>query len=131
MNATPAAAAAPNLRAQQRAARRRKFIDAAETLFLTRGFAGTSVNEVVRLSGGSLATLYDEFGTKEDLFEAVIGQRVDTAFAAAAEALPPGGSIEARLTRLAGRIHERTLSPASLAMYRLAVAEGQIGRAHV
>jgi AcrR family transcriptional regulator len=114
----------PGLRARQRADRRRKFVDVAERLFLHQGYAGTSVNEVVRIAGGSLATLYAEFGTKENLFEAVIAERVTRAFDAAGEPVGDEGNLEQRLIRLAMRIHERTLSPESLALYRLAVAEG-------
>lgn len=112
-----------NQRAQQRERRRRKFVAAAERLFLRGGYAGTSVNEVVRLAGGSLATLYDEFGTKEKLFEAVIAERVSRAFEAPGEA-PAAGSATERLRQLATRIHERMLTAQSLALYRLAVAEG-------
>ena len=114
---------APNRRAQQRETRRRKFVAAAERLFLRCGYAGTSVNEVVRLAGGSLATLYDEFGTKEKLFEAVISERVSRAFGAPGET-SESGSIEERLRQLAARIHDRMLTTQSLALYRLAVAEG-------
>jgi AcrR family transcriptional regulator len=114
---------APNRRAQQREKRRQKFVAAAERLFLRCGYAGTSVNEVVRLAGGSLATLYDEFGTKEKLFEAVISERVSRAFDAPGEP-PTAGSVEERLRQLATRIHERMLSTQSLALYRLAVSEG-------
>lgn len=114
---------APNRRAQQRERRRQKFVAAAERLFLRCGYAGTSVNEVVRLAGGSLATLYDEFGTKEQLFEAVISERVSRAFEAPGETTT-AGSVEERLHQLATRIHERMLSTQSLALYRLAVSEG-------
>jgi AcrR family transcriptional regulator len=114
---------APNRRAQQRKKRRQKFVAAAERLFLRCGYAGTSVNEVVRLAGGSLATLYDEFGTKEKLFEAVISERVSRAFGAPG-ATSEAGCLEERLRQLATRIHDRMLTTQSLALYRLAVAEG-------
>ena len=126
MNATGAACAVKplNQRAQQREERRRKFVDAAETLFLERGFAGASVNEVVRIAGGSLATLYAEFGTKEKLFEAVMSTRVNAAFAGAQAALLGSGSVADELRALVTRIQARTLSADGLAIYRLAVAEG-------
>ena len=50
------------------ASRRRAILDAAAALFLERGFADTSVGDVVKRSGGSLATLYSLFGSKEGLF---------------------------------------------------------------
>lgn len=117
----PAAVDTP--RARARVARRRKFIACAERLFLRHGYAGTSVNEVVRLAGGSLATLYAEFGTKEGLFEAVIAGRVARGFSRVSAA-PATGDIATRLRQLATRIHEQSVSAPTLAMYRLAVAEG-------
>lgn len=107
------------------AERRQRFVEVAEQLFLQRGYAHVSVNEVVRLAGGSLATLYAEFRTKEELFEAVMSRR-------AAGFLDPdqtlGGDAEgdgaAELRALARRIQDRMLSPECLAMYRLAVHEG-------
>jgi TetR/AcrR family transcriptional repressor of mexJK operon len=116
--------AAGGLRVLQREERRRKFVAAAEALFLRHGYAGTSVNAVVRCAGGSLATLYAEFGTKEGLFEAVIRERVGAAFAVAGAAGESGGDVGARLSGIAARIHERTLSRESLGLYRLAIAEG-------
>ncbi|HMN43750.1 MAG TPA: helix-turn-helix domain-containing protein, partial [Povalibacter sp.] len=68
-------ATARNTRALQLAARREQFLAAAERMFLKEGFAKTSVNAIVREAGGSLATLYAEFGTKEALFESVLSQR--------------------------------------------------------
>ncbi|HVL58626.1 MAG TPA: TetR/AcrR family transcriptional regulator [Burkholderiaceae bacterium] len=107
------------------AERRQRFVDVAEQLFLQRGYSGVSVNEVVRLAGGSLATLYAEFGTKEELFEAVMSRRIASFFdpLSSAEA-DAADDVRAGLQLLAARIQERMLSPDSLAMYRLAVSEG-------
>src|SRR5258708_1719630 len=53
-------------------ARCQAFLQVAAELFLEKGFEATSVNEVVRRAGGSLATLYAHFPSKESLFEAII-----------------------------------------------------------
>jgi len=111
-------AASPRL-----ADRRRKFIAAAEQLFLERGYAGASVNEVVRIAGGSLATLYAEFGTKEKLFEAVLSQRAAAIFEDGAQAQAHIADVQAELRALATKMQARILSPEGLAIYRLAVSE--------
>jgi AcrR family transcriptional regulator len=113
-----------NQRVQQLDDRRQKIIAAAEQLFLARGYAGASVNQIVRIAGGSLATLYAEFGTKEKLFEAVMTRRASAAFEGAQQTMRAAGTVTAELQALAARIQERTLSSDSLALYRLAVAEG-------
>lgn len=117
---TPAPLPSPS---QRLAERRRKFVEAAEQLFLARGFAGASVNEVVRIAGGSLATLYAEFGTKEALFEAVLSQRAGAIFEEGVREPAHIADVATELRKLAARMQARILSADSLAIYRLAVAE--------
>jgi AcrR family transcriptional regulator len=60
------------VRSQDRGvARRQAFLQAAREVFLEQGYEAASVNDVVRRAGGSLATLYAQFGNKEGLFFAV------------------------------------------------------------
>ena len=49
-------------------------LDAARAAFLAQGFARSSVNDIAKAAGVSIATLYKYFDTKEDLFGAVIGR---------------------------------------------------------
>ncbi|MFM2044230.1 MAG: hypothetical protein RLY86_2806 [Pseudomonadota bacterium] len=56
-------------------ARRQAMLDAAAQLFFEMGYERTSVNEIVRRSGGSLSTLYQLFGSKEGLFEVMVQER--------------------------------------------------------
>jgi AcrR family transcriptional regulator len=52
---------------QHLAARRRQILDAAVALFSERGFARTSMNDVVRESGLSMGAVYRYFPSKVDL----------------------------------------------------------------
>ncbi len=54
------------------APRRAAILRAARLCFLDRGFIRTSISDVIALSGGSRATVYEEFGSKEGLFAALI-----------------------------------------------------------
>ena len=101
-----------------------RFVEVAEQLFLEHGFAGTSVNEVVRIAGGSLATLYAEFGTKDALFEAVMNRRVVALFTELQSLKAPSTDIRAELLQLARQIQGHVLSDRSLAFFRLAIHEG-------
>ena len=92
-------------------------------MFLERGFDGASVNEVVRIAGGSLSTLYAEFGTKEELFEAVLSRRAIAIFDQGPPAPAHRDDVAAELRALAGKMQARILSPDGLAIYRLAVSE--------
>lgn len=53
-----------------------RIIDAATELFLRDGYAATSIDNILAMAGGSKATLYNYFPTKEDLFRAVIDRIV-------------------------------------------------------
>lgn len=112
-----------NTRTRQLAARRQQFIAVAEQLFLKQGFAKTSVNAIVREAGGSLATLYAEFGTKEELFESVLCKRAGTFFPEGRSAPRKPLDAQAELRALATHMLRRMLSDDGLAVYRIAVHE--------
>ena len=48
--------------------KRQKILETAYRLFRTHGFEKTSVSEITALVGGSKATIYSHFSSKEDLF---------------------------------------------------------------
>lgn len=58
--------------ASRREAKRRQITEAARTLFLAQGFAGTSMDAVTAEAGVSKQTLYAYFPTKVDLLAAVL-----------------------------------------------------------
>ncbi len=113
-----------NKRDAQLESRCQRFVEAAESLFLARGFAGTSVNEIVRVAGGSLTTLYTAFGTKDALFVAVMNRRAATLFADIVNAETPATDTTTELLGLATRMQDHMLSENALAIYRLAIHEG-------
>src|SRR5688500_15437776 len=110
-------------RARQLAARREQLIAVAEQLFLQHGFANTSVNAIVREAGGSLATLYAEFGSKEALFESVLSARAARFFPEDRSAPRQALDARAELRALATHMLKRMLSDDGLAVYRIAVHE--------
>jgi AcrR family transcriptional regulator len=57
------------------AARRRQIMDAAAAAFAERGFAGTSMADIVRASGLSVGAVYRYFSSKEELVLAVVAGR--------------------------------------------------------
>ena len=116
-----------NIRETQFENRCQRFVEVAQELFLERGFAGTSVNEIVRRAGGSLATLYAEYGTKDELFEAVMNRRAAAMFTdiiRSKNRTNAAPEIDEELLQLAKRMQAHMLSEGALAIYRLAVHEG-------
>src|SRR3546814_8686691 len=58
-------------RSSPRERRQSAILDAAESLFLEQGYERTSLAEIVKRSGGSLATLYELFVNKQGLLRAI------------------------------------------------------------
>lgn len=56
---------------------KQKILDAAEALFGERGFDAVSLRDITEAAGVTLALASYHFGTKDRLFEAVVGRRAD------------------------------------------------------
>lgn len=105
-------------------ARRERILEEGRRLFLSKGYAGASVNEIVRLAGGSLATLYNEFGSKEALFAEIMRQRAHVLYGWNEIECFKQKSGRDALQVLGRRLLERVLDADGLALYRIAVSEG-------
>ena len=64
-------------RSEARGTARERLLDAAARVFSERGFAAASVDEVVADAGLTKGALYWHFDSKEELFFALIEERVD------------------------------------------------------
>ena len=58
-------------------ATKERILDAAEALFMEHGFEATSLRTITAAAGVNLAAVNYHFGTKEELFEAVLTRRLD------------------------------------------------------
>ena len=54
-----------------------RILDAAEALFMEHGFEATSLRQITATAGVNLASAHYHFGSKEELFEAVLTRRLD------------------------------------------------------
>lgn len=52
--------------------KREKIITAASNLFFKKGFSNTSIDEIIKVTGGSKRDIYNEFGNKSGLLSAII-----------------------------------------------------------
>lgn len=99
---------------------------AAREVFLEHGYEAASVNDVVRMAGGSLATLYAQFGNKEGLFLAFMEDQHERFIR---EMRPPEPvdhlPLEQALQVVGEQFLRRLLEKDTLAFYRLMVAESR------
>jgi AcrR family transcriptional regulator len=54
-----------------------RILDAAESLFMEHGFEATSLRSITTAAGVNLAAVNYHFGSKEELFQAVLTRRLD------------------------------------------------------
>lgn len=98
----------------------------ARALIAEHGIEGLSVNEVVRLAGGSKATLAKYFGDRSGLIAAAIAEEAREAMVALhlqRDGLASGSLAESLRVLLTG-VLRFYLKPGSLALYRAVVAMG-------
>jgi TetR/AcrR family transcriptional regulator, mexJK operon transcriptional repressor len=106
-------------------ARRQAFLQAATAAFLEKGYASTTLDDVIARSGGSRQTLYSLFGGKQGLFEAIMADRVGQIFGDWCEDEGLLDRVpEEVLVEVGIRYLEAVTTPDALGVYRLVVAEG-------
>lgn len=107
-----------------KARKRAEIVEIAKRSFFEHGYAGTAMSAIAEELGGSKATLWAHFGSKEELFAAVIDQQIES-FSKDLEDVLAGQifSLPA-LRRLCLRYLERLLCESAVRLYALALSEG-------
>jgi AcrR family transcriptional regulator len=100
-----------------------RILDAAQQLFLERGFHSTSIDEIAETAPASKPTIYAHFPGKEALFTAVVGRTINglTDFEGFT---PQGRTIQDKLASLGMEIVERFIAD-TLDLTRATIAEAR------
>jgi AcrR family transcriptional regulator len=96
---------------------------AAKRAFLAGGFGAVSMDAIAREAAVSKATVYAHFGSKEELFGAVIGRECEQRFAGLSASELDPRDVRASLTILGRRFLELVLSPDAIALHRIILGE--------
>lgn len=107
----------------KRGKRREAMLCAAHELFVQKGFEATTLNDIVRRSGGSLATLYDMFENKPGLLRSLVTERCVTTDGAIDAALATPAPYEESLRAIAAEMLDRFLEPTYVGLFRVVVAQ--------
>jgi TetR/AcrR family transcriptional repressor of mexJK operon len=105
-------------------ARRDAIMRAAKDLFLNKGYATTSLEEIVAVSGGSLSTVYQLFGSKQGLWEALVAQVTDVLTAPLHDGIEHHGEPRTVLKEYGLRLDALERSRDVAGALRLILAEG-------
>ncbi len=103
--------------------RRQAILETAYRLFRTQGFANTSIGEVTAQAGGSRATIYSHFNSKEELFVECIMAAVENYMVGTLQKLDPRGDPGVALRNFGTRFLSFICSAEQVEVRRLMIAE--------
>lgn len=103
--------------------KRNAIIHAATEMFLESGYAGVSVDGIIAQIGGSKRTIYKYFGDKDGLFAAIVEQLCEEIVTPLTHMDLKRLSLQEALSTIAHTFLEVLLSPRTIALHRLIVAE--------
>ena len=106
-------------------ARRQAIVAAAWEVFKKNGFERTTMSEISERVGGSKATLYGYFESKEQLFAAALEHVIQDQPEQLFEGLTHAGDLRARLMDFAFGYLRTRLKPESIALERALITEGE------
>lgn len=105
---------------------RARIISAAADVFLAEGFLGATMDQIASRADVSVQTIYSRFGSKENLFEEVVGALAGGAaqrIRGEVEHLPEGVSPEDWLLRFANEQLKAVLTPRLMQLRRMVIGE--------
>jgi len=102
--------------------RRQAMMEAAYELFLEKGYAAVTVDEIIQRSGGSKSSLYKFFGNKEGVFGAVIEDLANEMLGKMKISNSSHKTIREELQRIGFTIGRLALSANAIHQYRLAIS---------
>jgi AcrR family transcriptional regulator len=103
--------------------KRSAIVSAAKESFLKNGYAAMSMSGLLETLGGSKATLWSYFRSKEELFAAVLEDAVGAYGRALAERLLLSDDLRSGLYTFSRDVIGKMLSDEGLALFRLVTAE--------
>ena len=107
-------------------------VEAAQTLFLRNGYAGTTMEEIAALAGLTKRTLYNNYGDKEALFTGIVVDVITYAdeFVRGLRTEFPAGitasNLPTRLDELGRRLALAIVRPEVVALRRLLIGEARL-----
>jgi len=108
-----------------KARKRAEIVEVATRSFFERGYGATSMSAIADELGGSKATLWAHFASKEELFAAVVDYKVETFSRDVDEVLTGQVFSFPALRRACLRFLDCLLRENSVELFRLVVSEGQ------
>ena len=107
--------------------KRDAILQAASDLFLARGLQNTSMDAVAKSAGVSKQTVYSHYHNKDELYRAVIVNKVES-YGFGATALPADSDLEDAIFILGKRFLNLLFDDEVVRMYRVVIGESAVHR---
>ncbi|MFJ1680824.1 TetR/AcrR family transcriptional regulator C-terminal domain-containing protein [Streptomyces sp. NPDC088251] len=115
---------------QGRSARKRQAImEAATSVFMEKGYSGTSMDDIAKLAAVSKQTVYKHFSDKEKLFAEIVlatTDRIDGVIDLVADIPSDADALDENLTRLARQFLTTLTQAQVLQLRRLVIANADV-----
>ncbi|KAF0863146.1 TetR/AcrR family transcriptional regulator [Pseudomonas sp. LD120] len=105
-------------------AKRQAILEAAKRLFLSNGYASTSMDAVAAEAGVSKLTVYSHFNDKETLLTAAVMAKCEEQLPTLLYELTPDTPVKTLLLNIARGFHQLINSDESVNLHRLIIALG-------
>jgi AcrR family transcriptional regulator len=102
-----------------------RILDAARRVFLERGLAGASIDEIAAIARAGKPTIYARYSDKEALFAAVVMHNVAITMERFESVVPAGTTNEERLANAAATLLHRALVSDTINMMRMGISEAR------
>ncbi len=102
--------------------KRQQILSAASDLFLTRSFEGASMDQVAVAAGVSKQTVYSHFGSKEELFSAIIEYKL-AIHDITDELFDKNRPVHDVLLELAEHFTDLLMSEEAISIFRVCIAD--------
>ena len=102
-----------------------RILETARRVFLERGLAGASMEEIASLARAGKPTIYSRFPSKEALFTAVVMANVAASIGRLEGQVPMGESIEERLATVGGTVLHWALVDDTVDLMRVGISEAR------
>lgn len=103
--------------------KRQAVLAEAQRLFLSNGFAGTSMDAVAEAAGVSKLTAYKYFGSKQELFAQAVAAKCESAFGAIEVGDVGDRDLRACLNNFGRAFLALILDPGAMEVHHLVIAE--------
>ncbi|WP_336082003.1 TetR/AcrR family transcriptional regulator [Thalassospira sp. CH_XMU1448-2] len=113
----------PSLRAQKKADKNRRILEAATTLFRKVGYDSARIEDIAEMAGVSVGTFYNYYKNKGDMLMATVSMEVEEVLAAGDVIIAKKhDQVANALFELIGKYYDHSLTYLSKEMWRTAMS---------